>query len=504
MAKQARAASAGAQPAKTDESTTVIDGRDALGNDRDDVQLEDAILSEGDGSRAGDSAEASQEEAQRKKLGLETIPDARDALVAGFRARREAAKAAKTDGPMPAGELVDSIEELDDGDQGENGDAEAGEVVIIGKDGKVKATSGDEVRQPGDTGTEPATRTRGTREAPAADPNAIPDDREVTMTVDGANVRMTYGEMRRIAQQNIAAEARLREANKLLDSARRVATDSTSTRTDPERRDQADPASQETRRAPSAHTERTKVDPATVRGLVTKIQLGDDDEAAQALAEAISLGVEQGLAQRGQTNAGRVDVRSEVDRSFAERGAQGEVNEALQVVASEYADVVEDDDYARSAYARAHSDSVKALLAIGVPESDIAAVDAMTLFKEYAVLRQDPRWREKLPPMTDIFVGAAEDVAKKFNLPARPAVVEHQRRDAPRLPIRRADQQPTRIVRTGETDRSGRKARVVEQPRSSSTRTDFSGTGVAPKRTPPSDVVSGMARSRGQFTGLRQ
>lgn len=508
MAKRAHVVAGKPAGAKSDSDagTDVLDGRDALGNDRDDVLLEDGAP-QAEPRRAAPNLDNDDDEDKPQAGAPPVFKDARDAIAAGYRTRRAAAngeptpvkaKAKPADKPQPLATKVAPVEdievddELEDGDQQDDGEAAPGEVVIIGKDGRVQAGGEVEIRQEGDV--DPPARTA--REA--ADPSAIPDDREVTMVVDNAQVRMTYGEMRRIAQQNLASESRLRQANDLLDRARRTAADSTSTRTDPGRRDQADPAPQETRRAPGAQTERIKLDPASVKGLVSRIQLGDDDDAAAALAEAISLGVEAGQAQRGQTNAGGGDVRSAVDGALTERDAHAEVNQALQTVAASYDDVIADDDYARAAYARAHNDSVTALRAIGVPEEDLK-LPAMEIFQGYATLRQDPRYRDKLKPMTDVFVGAAEQVVQKFGLP------ERQQREQPRLQTtRRADQQQqTRIARTDD-DRSGRKGRVTVQPRSSSVRTDFSGNGAAPRKTPAGDVVAGMAAARGQYTGIRQ
>lgn len=500
-----RAAAAAGQPAggsiDSGGGTAVIDGRDALGNDRDEVQLEDSLLTEGGGTKAEVDAEAAGEEAQRKRLGLETFVDPRDALTAGFRKRRAAERGDETasapekrqaGAPIEVDE--DAGDELDDGDQQDNGDAEPGEVVIIGKDGRVKATSGEEVRQADDTETEqpPA---RGTRAREAADPDAIPDSRIVSMVVDGVTVRMTHGEMRGIAQQNIAAAARLKEANRILDEARQVSRDSTSTRTDPGRRDQGDPASQETRRASNAQTERVALDPAAMKGLVSRIQLGDDDDAAAALAEAIQIGVEAGNA-RGQTNAGGGDVSSQVDEALALRAARSNVNQAIQIAAQGYGDVIGDDDYARSAYSRVHDKMLTNLRAIGVPEEDLHQ-PMERILEGYAKLQLDPCYGDRLAPLADVFVGSAEEVRQKFKLPARQV---ETRTGAPRLSG--GNQQPTRIART-DGDRSGRKELVTSQPRSSSVRTDFSGNGSAPKKTAPSDVVANMAAARGQYTGIR-
>lgn len=470
MAKRASAAgkSAGGS-AVTD--APVLDRLDAQGNEPDDVQLEDRVAPAPE--RIAPNLDNDDDETETKVGAPPVFTDPRDALVAGFRARRAAEKTgeSKQDADNPD-DLVDSIDELEDGDA--DGDVDGDLIPIIGRDGKPK------------TAAPAKAESKAKAETTTAPEDDIPDDRPVTMIVDGAKVSMTMGEMRARGQQLLAADRRLNDAKRILDEAKTL-RDSAATETAPERANQRETAPQE-------RQDRVIVDPAKIKAAIPKIQLGDDDEAAKALGDVIADAVQAELAKRGNTKAANVDVPAEVDQHLAEREAKAEVNSALRTISETYADIVNDDDYAPAVYTRAHKEVVGRLRAIGVPEQDLR-LPAEQVFLGYARLRQDPRFRSKLEPIEDAFVSASESVREKFGLPERQA-------DTPRIPSR-ASQQQSRVVRTDE-DRSGRKGKVSVQPRSGSLRADYSGNGVAPKRTPPADVVQQMAESRGQFVGRRQ
>lgn len=483
--------------------SAVLDRTDMQGDELDTVDLEDTSTSLGANQpvHVAPNLDDDNDDDDERQAGNKppAFVDPRDAIAAAYDARKKQSTGREL-APKELKALED--EELEDGDQEDGGDAEPGEVLILGQDGKPKPTADREPAQ-----TRQVTQQQPT-ERREAQPRAEDDDAEEILTVDGVQVRMTRGEMRRNIQIGLGAERRLAEAKTILADARQV-RDSSRTAAPADRSNQGDRAPREERTERPVETRRAeppKIDPAKYVPLIQKIQLGDDAEAAAALVEAatdIAMQIAQSNGRGSDQGLTREAVREEVARSQALQAAQGEINEALEEMGRDHADVYGNKVLLPSMLQLGYQEAVKALKAIGVPDEDFNQ-PAQDVLMGYAELRQDQRYRGKLPALTDIYFDAANTVRKEIGRAVRErgqaADTGEVRREAPRLRSQAHEQTGgSRVVRTADSDRSGRKGRVVEQPRSGSIRADYTGAGGQQSKTiaeQNSDAIARMAKER--------
>lgn len=477
---------------REDDEETIVT-TDAQGNELDDQELEDAAERIAPNLEDDDDETEEIDRAGGPRKGAPPVyTDPRDAIAKSFgqRQRAEATGEATDQGAAPgevqivdrAGNpLSEDTAEEDDGEEDDPG------VEILGRDGKPvnpkKSTDSEERND--EAGGDGAAGSAGSEED-----DEIPPDRIVTMTVDGKKVRLPYRDMQAIAQMSTATESRLREANQILDRARGGGGEQDSNRDRPTARDASrgqgdDQQGQPDRGAPG---KKTTLDRARLTEVVKAIQLGSEEEGADALGEL--------LGNIGQTNADAEDVRSVVSDELADRDARQEINDGLARVSTEYKDVLGNKRLEKLAFIEAHEQAVTALRAIKVPEEDLQQ-DAMTVLAGYARLRQDPQYADKLKPMGDLFAAAAGVIRKEFNTTPPPRTEggdpppRQEGGGGPRIP--RVAGQPPRVIRS--TVREERKSTVSLQPRPASTARNLNGV-TPPVRKSDTDIVGEMRNSR--------
>lgn len=410
---------------------------------------------------------------REERHSLPYVEDPRDALVASF------AKARKEQGR----ELTTDAED----DEAE----EAGEAADDGADPEVQIVAGPGAREVAETKREPRRLTD------------LNDDDIVTVKVDGADVEMTYGEMRRNAQMYAASDNRLKTANQLLDEMRSIADSiknpPAAARTDA--RPGGETVDQTARTAPPGQTK------AELAQRLTKaaelLQTDSPEKGAEALAEVLA------EIQGGQTNAAEV-ARAVIDEDRLNTTLRHEVNLALNEVATSFDDVIKDKRLGDAAYADVLDSVTKGLREIGVEPSDFAAlaqdcqrsgeIYPLKLMEQYVRIRSEhPTWAQKLKPigtlMTEAAGAAREWYTGDRNVRVDGKPVTARAQQSGRTEVRQAggNQPPSRVVRTAE--RSGRKDGLTTQPRSGSIRIT-SGGPPAPKAKNTTATVAEMAAQR--------
>jgi len=437
-----------------------------------DVDLEDRPLQ--DPPRRRFDAQDGDDADDRKPAALEYEPDPRDALSRNF------AKARATQGRELSTETEDELAEEEAEDRLEAGEDEGPD------DPEVQIIRGPQSRE---VTTEPPVKARKVLN-PA-------DDDLVIVKVDGADVEMTFGEMKVMTQKFRAADNRLDEANRLVDEVRGIAQTLKSAPAAPanQQRPGERTVEQPARRdAPAGQTN------AELRARLVKmadsLQTDVPEKAAEALDELASL-----VAERvgGQTNAPDVDavVDAHLDARRIVDGAKAEFNIALTAVSEAFDDVIHDPERGDFAYGRAHKAVVENLRAIGVPEEDLRQ-NPLVVFEGYAKLRQDPQWRDKLAPMQKVFNEAARSTRVLFTGDETIRLDGKRVRPAPaggngNGARQSSGNQPARIVVS--TNRVERKQGSSTQPRSASMRSDHATPRVSAKKD-TSGTIASMRESR--------
>lgn len=450
-----------------------------------DVDLED-LPPAGSEQRRRDDPLDDDERHDRKPNGLEYHADPRDDLIRNFRKNRaEQGRELSADYEDEADEDKQEFDEA--GNPVDEDDGADPEVQIVAGPGA------REVNQPRED--KPAPRVYDLR-----------DDDIVITQVDGQKVEMTFKEMKDRAQKDAAADNRLETLNAALDEVRGIAAQIKNPA--PAARQDDRPGERPVGDQPGAAPASSKTKEelaAQLTAAIDSIQTDTPEKAANALAEIFAehLG--------SQTNA--PDVQQLVRETMAtERQASGIVSRATEEISTAFAsvsdtfgDIIGDERLGNSAYGDVVKAVVKGLHEIGVPDEDFVGLSQAELIQEYAKLRQDANWRDKLTPLNDLFFKAAGDVrawrtgsvevpASDKGKPYKPAAGGTPRTQANGGQPQAQGNGTPRVLRT--TDRGARKQGVNLQPRSASVRSDFSGNAAPGTRKNASATVAEMAASR--------
>lgn len=319
------------------------------------------------------------------------------------------------------------------------------------------------------------------------DPEAI-----VVVKVNGQMVEVTAGDLVSNAQKYIAGDDYFRQGKQFLDNARRAqdaAPADTRDRTDtgqnqPDRRGATDPALRAAK--PTAEERKAKL-----LEVADRIQTGTPEEGAAALEELIA-SLPTSAADGAVTQG---DVARMVDQTYSNRELEtrafGEVNEALETIASKHAALQTNEDLAPALFTRGYKDMVEAARKAGVPDEDFNQAPR-DVIHGYAVLRQDPRFRDQLPSLSSLFDGAATRLEKSLGI--KPG--SSDRRDT-----QRAGQ--TGVVRTTEA-REVRRTTTIQQPRPAATRFRAPDPGAQERDRDNSGVIERMKADREAGVALRR
>jgi hypothetical protein len=154
------------------------------------------------------------------------------------------------------------------------------------------------------------------------------------------------------------------------------------------------------------------IDRDRLRELTERIQVGDTDEGADALEEAIGLARDQGQLDRGA-------LRQAMNEEMAERRRHAENDAALGAFKKEYPKLAEDEDYARVGIDRLGREIVADLKSIGVKDEDIAPVrhDINRLVQAH---NQAYAGGAKVRSTKEVLKATGEYMTEKFRIPRGP------------------------------------------------------------------------------------
>lgn len=307
-----------------------------------------------------------------------------------------------------------------------------------------------------------------------------PDD-VVVLTINGRQVEVAAGDLAANAQKYLAGDDMLRQGKEILAEARRVSAPAAGNNQgdDPDGQNQPDRRAANT---PGKRPSQTKEERDRTIALMDRVQTGTPEEAADAWAELDQI-------RGGATN--QSDVARVVDTRLAERdtvgGVRSEVNEALRSLAERHPALGKIDELAPSLAKGGLDRMVEHMRALGVPEEDFNQ-PANKLIEGYGRLRQDSRWRNKLPPMSTVFDETATALEKRLNIQSG-STRETARPGSP-------------VVRTTEM-RAVRKTTIPQQPRPAAIRAEPAAAREAPVRD-NSAVIARMAEAREAGIPLRR
>jgi len=264
-----------------------------------------------------------------------------------------------------------------------------------------------------------------------------PAEQKVTLKVDGRQIEKPLSEVVALAQMNEAAAARLAEAKRLVEEAKGL------------HRQEYQPEHHQPE--PQHGSRREKL-----LAIAERIQVGDTEEGAEALAELIG---------------DQVDVDKRVDERLAARQREREIAGAVKNFGEKYPTIVNNPLLATAGIQAAAGELYQDLVAVGLPKELLDPWRGNT--DALARLHHEARVRGHNVRSADALLEATgQRMSREFNLPTSG---HHERR----LAMKRA---------------------AGAQPRSYGGGTR--GMSSAPRSRSAADVISDMRRSRG-FTPNR-
>lgn len=336
---------------------------------------------------------------------------------------------------------------------------------------------------------EPETDSRGENEpvssTPAAEKSADGDgtkpaapaqDTEIELIIDGKTVKKPLKEVVALAQINGAADSRLEEAKRLLTEAKSLAS-----RPPEHQRSQQEAAEPtETRTEdPPEHQPGLGVDAEKVRDIVHRIQVGDEDEGAEALTELLGL-VNSGRSQEQQVRPDQVNRL--VQEHLLHRDTQQEIDGALKRFGDEYPEIAQDSDLTTVGLDLTAREMRTDLKKIGLSDEDLKPIghDLRALAQLHRTARLNGH---QVRPYGEVLSAVGNYMADKFGI----------KRQDPQ-PGTQTQPQQRRSDADIAAEREARKRTAQQQPRTAGAR--------VPAPQPPrpkskDEVVQEMRAARG-------
>ena len=306
--------------------------------------------------------------------------------------------------------------------------------------------------------------------APAAEPDAEPSvvgepapvelPQKRTLKIRGRDVEMTDEEILAAAQKTLAADTYLEDARRLLEEAKTIKAERTG-------RDRQPPDGQSSTQddvSDSGGTaDQTQHPAADLKSVVEKIQYGDPDEAARELETIIDQRINKNVDQ------------TQVTRLFNNDLAKAQ--KALKDFTEANPEFAKDD---------------RAVALMQTELMDLYAEDLMALGLDKSQLPRDVNTRANWLRFYKIQGRTTRETSELLNT-AKQRVDEWRGVSAKPTPQALRKEAPRVVV---NVDRTERRLAIPNQPsRASMPRRDAA---PAPTRTPGSDVVAQMRKSRGQ------
>lgn len=307
--------------------------------------------------------------------------------------------------------------------------------------------------------------------AAPADPAQQQEEPEFTLLVDGKPVKMKQSEVLAKAQIAVASDNRLDEAKALLKEARALRGRNVDQEhhlddADDDLKEQDDQSPSD---ASKTNQSRTAIDKDKLRTIVQRIQVGDEEEGAEALLE-LAQTLEAGKQQITPEDIGRVVARSQI---------QSELQGAAEAFQGEHAAVVNDPDLREVTFGRVRGEVRADLQSLGFDAEKLAGMTGEQLFN----LHMDARAKgAKVRDYKQLFGKVGTDMTKRFG-----AVVSSP---SPQPTKQTAADNATRIA----NDRLERKRTTIQQPRTAGMR-----QAPPPQKQPRSrsEVIAEMRKARG-------
>lgn len=256
-----------------------------------------------------------------------------------------------------------------------------------------------------------ATDETGTADAADEDAAPGPQSRKYKLKVDGEERELTLDEIIPLAQKGAAGDSRLESSKELITVLKGLSAQLTanqrgavgSDKSDSDAAESEDPKAQE-----RAEARAVKLDKLKAR--VERIQVGDVDEGAAALAEVIDeLGEEfGGLPQ---------DFDARVDERVAKQQVAAEIKSAVGEFRTRYPEIVKDEDVREVTLNAARDEMIKDWLAAGASEEEVKPWrnKPPALVAEFHQ-NMKVKGLDGIRPYNEILDAAAQRIGTKFNL----------------------------------------------------------------------------------------
>lgn len=238
-------------------------------------------------------------------------------------------------------------------------------------DGSAAEAEADEQPGGGTGGLKTPAATEAAAAGEAGEPGTEPEEPMVTLLVDGKQVQKKQSEVIALAQITVAGDNRLEEAKRLLSEAKTL-------RANPEHQREAAPEGASRTDESQAGTQpehppaKRTIDPKKLTSVVERIQIGDAEDGAKALAELVEE-LNSGTAAAEQVTPEQ--IAQAVNQHLFQRETQQETDKALADFSVRYKPILEDPDYKGVALTKLHYELRSDLKKAGLSDQDLAPID---------------------------------------------------------------------------------------------------------------------------------
>ncbi len=302
---------------------------------------------------------------------------------------------------------------------------------------------------------------------------------KVMLVVDGKLEEVSLAEAIKLAQIAKASDNRLEEAKRLLKEARGVRGDDPENQPEPTAKKPQTQPDQSKGRTDPEHQPAKGIDPDKLRQITERIQVGDADEGANAMAELV-----QEIVTTVVPKSGPADTDKQVKRVLAQQRHAEEFDAALEKFSKEYPDVVKDELLADAGKTVLRREIIKDLKALGIPDEDINSIsgDDRLLTQAHRDLKVAGHAVRSYDALFDT---AGKTLSERFNI---------KRASQPQTPTPKPVQPRTAADPDQIQARVDRKRAAPQQPRAVGVRQQVA---APPKPRTALDVVRAMRKGRG-------
>ena len=221
----------------------------------------------------------------------------------------------------------------------------------------------------------------------------------------------TDEQIRRAAQIQLAAEARLEHANQVAHSQRTGSA--AAPENQPEGQTPGKPTGSQPVQAQDAPAPKTTVSRDKINEIVDRIQNGLPEDGAEALEELVNEIVSLNGGQSSQS-----DIQSQVERILVTQQNQTEIDGAVKSFAQENGDLMGNKHLRGALFDMAREEMLEGMRNLGVPDELLAPIksDGETVALFYRQLRLDG---QPLKTHGDLLEATGQKMRKTFNMPKR-------------------------------------------------------------------------------------